>query len=133
MPRADERDLLIAGGPADIGRWDFFQTGEILPGQRIVVARDLLRIAGGYQMPAQPAGPGPEVDDVIRPFDSLGIMLHHKHRVAHVAQTGEGIEQPFVVTRMQSDGRLIENIKHAPELGSDLRGQTDTLPLPPGE
>ena len=81
--------------------------------------------------PSRPA-PGPEIDHVIGALDGLGIVLHHQHRVAHVAQVRERFEQPLVVARMQPDRRLVEHVEHAAQLGADLRGQPDALRLAAG-
>jgi hypothetical protein len=40
-------------------------------------------------------------------------------------------EQAMVVTWMQSDGRLIEHITDATQIGPELRGQAQTLRSPP--
>ena len=76
---------------------------------------------------AQASGAGAEIDDVIGALDGFGIVLDHQHGVAEIAQTRERIEQAVVIARMQSDGRLIEDIQHAAQFRADLRGQADAL------
>jgi hypothetical protein len=82
---------------------------------------------------AQASGAGAEIDDVIGALDGFGIVLHHQHGVAEIAQTAERIEQAVVIARMQADGRLVQNIQHAAQLRSDLRGQADALGFAAGE
>ena len=36
-------------------------------------------------------------------------------------------EQPFVIARMQADGRLVQHVQHAAQLRADLRRQPDAL------
>ena len=76
---------------------------------------------------AQAAGAGSEIDDVVGALDGFGIMLDHQHGVAEIAQTRKRIEQAVVVARMQSDGRLIQDIQHAAKFRTDLRRQADAL------
>ena len=97
------------------------------------VALDFGRRAAGHQFSAEASGAGTEIDHVIGALDGFGVVLHHEHGVAHVAQVGEGFEQAIVVARMQADGRLVEHVEHAAQLGADLRGQADALRLAAGE
>jgi hypothetical protein len=60
-------------------------------------------------------------------------MLDHDHRVAQVAQAGEGAEQAFVVALVQADRRLVEHVHHADQAGADLAGQADALRLAAGQ
>ena len=89
--------------------------------------------AAGHQRAAQASRAGTEIDDVIRALDGLGVVLHHKHGIAHVAQVGEGFQQAIVVARMQADRRLVKHVKHAAQLGADLRRQADALRFTAGE
>ena len=45
----------------------------------------------------------------------------------------ERIEQAFVIARMQADGRFVEHVEHAAQLGTDLRGEADALGFAAGE
>ena len=45
----------------------------------------------------------------------------------------ERVEQTFVVARVQPDRRLVEHVKHAAQLGADLRRQPYPLRLAAGE
>ena len=36
-------------------------------------------------------------------------------------------EQRCVVARMQADGRLVEHVEHAAQVGAELRGEPDAL------
>ncbi len=60
-------------------------------------------------------------------------MLDHDHRVAQVAQAGEGAQQAFIVALVQADRRFVEHVHHAHQAGADLAGQADALRLATGQ
>ncbi len=74
-----------------------------------------------------------DVQHIVGQADRILVMLHHDHRVAEVAQAGEGAEQAFVVALVQADGRLVEHVHHADQAGADLAGQADALRLATGQ
>ena len=43
-------------------------------------------------------------------LDSLLVVLDNEHGVAEIPKSVEGLEQPLVVTRMQADARLIQDV-----------------------
>ena len=55
------------------------------------------------------------------------VVLDDDQRIAEVAQTFEGRQQLVVVTLMQADGRLVEDIQHAHQRRADLGRETDAL------
>ena len=128
LARAAHDELLAVAVAASGGRFDPDGAGKILAGERSGISFGFR--AACRQRPdcaAQAPGAGPEIDDVVGALDGLGIVLHHQHGVAEIAQAGERIEQPVVIARMQSDGRLVQHIQHAAKLRADLRGQADAL------
>src|SRR5205085_9171862 len=50
----------------------------------------------------------PEIDDPIRAFDHLEIMLDHDQRVPGIAELHQDLEQFLDVGEMQSGRRLVE-------------------------
>ena len=70
---------------------------------------------------------------MIGPANRLLVVLHHQYRVPQVAQSLECGEQLLVVTRVQANARLVENIQHAHQPRADLRGQADALRLATAE
>src|SRR5258708_39022600 len=76
---------------------------------------------------------GAEVDDEIGAANGVFIVLDDEHGVAEIAELLEGAEEAIVVTGVQADGRLVENVQDAAEARKDLRGQTDALRLAAGE
>ena len=75
------------------------------------------------------AGPGSEIDHVIGAPNRFFVVLNHQHGVAKIAQRRKCIEQTAVVARMQSYRRLVEHIKHAAKLRSNLCSQANSLPF----
>ncbi len=76
---------------------------------------------------------GPDVDDVIGNADRLLVVLDDDHGVAEIAQPDERLDEPPVVTLVQTDRRLVEHVQHADEPAADLRREPDALRLTAGE
>jgi len=76
---------------------------------------------------------GANIDHKIGSTNRVFIMLDHDDRIAQLAQAGERAEQAVVVALVQTDGRLVQNIGHADQTGTDLAGQADTLRLAAGQ
>ena len=133
LARAVNDELFAVAVAAPGGGLNRQASGKILAGERGGILAISRGVPAGNQLTTQPPGAGSEIDDVIGALDGLGIVLDHQHRVAEIAQAGERVEQAIVIARMQSDGRLVENIEHAAQLRSDLRGQTNALRFAAGE
>ncbi len=56
-------------------------------------------------------------------------MLHDEDAVARIPQPLQQLEQPVHVARVQTDGRLVENVQRVDELRAQRIGETDTLRL----
>ena len=50
------------------------------------------------------------------------IVLDNHKRVSLSSKCGEGVEQAQIISGMQTDGRLIEHVKHAAQIRAQLRG-----------
>ena len=83
--------------------------------------------------PTRFAGTGAKIHHVIGAADGFFIVLDDEDGVAEIAEGLERIEQAAVVTRVQSDGRLIEDIEYAAQARADLSCQANTLGLTAGE
>jgi hypothetical protein len=64
-----------------------------------------------------------------RPHRAL-VVLDDQDRVAEVAEPLERCDQSLVVPLVQADRRLVEDVEHADERGSNLGCQPDSLSLP---
>ena len=75
------------------------------------------------------ARPGAHLDDVIGGANGVLVMFDDDDGVADVAKTLERRDHLHVVLRMQADARLVEDVEHAHEPGTDLRREPDPLRL----
>src|SRR5205085_10402907 len=78
-------------------------------------------------------GTGTQVEQVVGLAHRLLVVLDDDDGVAEVAELLERGEQAAVVTLVQPDGRLVEDVEHADEARADLRGEPDALRLTAGE
>ena len=76
-------------------------------------------------------GAGTQVHHMIRGKDRIGVVLHDDHGIAGIAQCRQRAEQACVVTLVQADGGLIEDVHDARESGAHLACQADALRSPP--
>ena len=74
-----------------------------------------------------------QVDDAVSVAHEFVIVLDDEERVALGAQGLERGDEPVVVAGVQPDGRFIEHVQHAGEVGAELRGQPDALGLAAGK
>ena len=71
--------------------------------------------------------------NLVGAFNDLLVMLHNQQCVAQVPQSMKCLEQSSVVTRMQTDGRLVQYIEHAAQSASQLTCQADALSFTIGQ
>ena len=131
-PRAPDDELAPERGPPDTGDGNAELAPQIAPGQRRVpVRRQLRRGPLEHHLSAEDPGPRPQIDHVVGGPDGLLVVLDHHHRVPEVAQPPQRRQQQPVVPLVQADGRLVEHVQHAGEVGADLGGEPYALPLSP--
>ena len=75
------------------------------------------------------AGAGAHVDHMVGRTDRLLVVLHDDHAVAGVAKPREAAKEASVVSRVQPDRGLVEDVQHTHQVRADLRRQPDALPL----
>ena len=74
-----------------------------------------------------------EIDQPVGRAHRVFVVLDDDHRVARVAQLLQGGDEAVVVTRMQADRGLIQDVEHADQSRPHLAGQADALSLAAGE
>ena len=84
-------------------------------------------------IPSQPTGFRPHINDIIGGEHHILVMLHHNDGVANVTQFLQRVYQALVVTLVQADTRLVQYIEHIHQLRAYLRSQADTLALSTGK
>ena len=60
-------------------------------------------------------------------------MLDDQYGVAQIAELQKRVEKPPVITLMQADRGLIENVHDADQSGADLAGEADALGFAAGQ
>ena len=60
-------------------------------------------------------------------------MFNQQQRVAQIAKFVQRSKQPNIVTRVQTDRWLVENIQHSAEATSQLTGQSNSLSFTTGK
>src|SRR5262245_8029817 len=86
-----------------------------------------------HQTAAVTSGAGPEIDDVVRAADGFFVVLDYQHGVAEVAKIFECSQQPVIISMMQTDRRLVQNVEDAAQLRSNLGREPDALTLAAGK
>src|SRR2546421_6118 len=76
-------------------------------------AGDVLRSALGHDAPAGLARTRPQVDDPVRPFHDVEVMLDHEHRVPGIDQPVEHAAQGPHVVQVQARSRLVQDVELA--------------------
>ena len=71
----------------------------------------------------------PHIDNVVGVANGIFVMLHDDNRVTQIAQAFKRGDEALVVALMQADGRLVQNVQHAHEASTNLRGQANALSL----
>src|SRR5690606_9981681 len=106
---------------------------QVRRGQRARRAEHRLERALRDDLAAVPARAGAEIDDVVRGADRVLVVLDHDDRVPQVAELTERVEQTLVVTLVQTDRRLVQDVEDADQTAPDLRRETDPLRFPARE
>ncbi len=80
-----------------------------------------------HDVAAVHAGARSEVDDQVRRLNRRFVMLDDQDAVAQLLEPPQRAQQHGVVARMQADGRLVEDVTNAAQIGAELGGQPDAL------
>ena len=100
-----------------------------LPGNGLPEFPEFPQRSGSDYLAAVSSGSGAEVDDMVGPRHRLIVMLHHEEGISLAAEGFQGVEELVVVAGVQANGGFVENVEDAPQIGSELGGQTDALGL----
>src|SRR5712692_8829280 len=102
---------------------------EEFPGERLRLLHQVLGVALGHHAAAELARARPEVDDVVRAPDGVLVVFYNNKRIALRLELLQHVEQDAVVAVVQSDGRLVEDVAHAAQVGAELCREADALRL----
>ena len=115
------------------GQRDLLAAGEVHAGRRVGVLEQPLHRARVDHLAAVLAGARADVDHPVGGADRLLVVLDHDQRVAEVLEPDQGLDQPLVVALVEADRRLVEDVEHAHQPGTDLGRQPDPLRLAAGQ
>src|SRR5690606_25622344 len=130
--RAFQREHLPVAIPSLFWNSDLPLSIQIACCQRVSI-HNLPRGALRDDLTAMYAGFRPHVASVVGMYNHVFIVLNNENGVADIPQILQRVYQALVVPLMQSDTRLVENIKHIDQLRAYLRGEAYTLRLSPGK
>src|SRR3954447_10624482 len=104
---------------------------QVAPGVRRLDLGHLLGRAHRDDRAAVFAPLRPEIDDEVRGFDHVEVVLNHEQRVPRLEQLPERGQELGDVVEVQPGGRLVENVQQ-PLAGMrrKMRGDLDPLRLP---
>ena len=91
--------------------------------------RNVVGVPLGDDLSPVLSGARPQVDHPVGRTHHLLVVLDDEHGVADVAQALERVDEPPVVTLVESDRRLVEDVQHADQLRADLRRESQALRL----
>src|SRR5262249_21392718 len=120
---ADDLDGFAVRAAARGWNINFCGAGKILSGERFGCGRDLRRLALRDEIAAGVACAGAEVHYKVGAADGVFVVFDDEDGVAKIAKLLERAEQAFVVARVKTDGRFIENVENAAKTRADLRGE----------
>ena len=133
LPRAPDGDPLLPWLAPQFGEGDGLLAREIAPGDGSLVREQLGDRPGVDDLPTVLPRSRADVDDVVGCSNGLLVVLDDQHRVAQVAQAQQRVEEASVVSLMEADGGLVEDVQHAHEPAADLARQPDALRFPTGQ
>jgi hypothetical protein len=131
LARVVDRDEVAGALAAGRRDGDRQRAGEVAPGERVRVRHDLVGRPDRDDVTAELTRAGAEVDDIVGRANRLLVVLHHEHGIADVPEPLQGFEESSVVSLMQPDARLIEDVQHPDEARADLSRQTNSLSFAP--
>ena len=88
---------------------------------------DGIRRAARDDVATAHAGPGTDVEHMVRSTHHHFVVFDGEHGVAEIAKFQQRAQQAFGVARVQANRRLIENVEHADQLVAELRRETNAL------
>ena len=127
-PCSSYNKTLAVAGTQFFGNFDPATTGEVIRRNGIRM-QDIVERTRRDDPAALASGQRSHINDIVRRPHHILVVLDHDDRIARIAQLLEAADQPLVVALVQTDGRLVENIKHVHQLRADLGRQADALAL----
>src|SRR5438876_100273 len=130
---AKDAEKFSAGLMADVRNGNAEFAAEVFSGERLLIVEHVSVSAGEEEFAAEFACARAKIDDVAGGFDGVRVVFDDEDGVAKVAQGFENVDQALRVARVQTDRRLVENVKRADEMRAERSGELDALRFAAGE
>ena len=72
-------------------------------------------------------GTGTDINNLVCGIHGFFVVFNHQQCVTQVAQVLQGCQKFAVITLMQADRRLVQNVQHANKPAANLRGKAYAL------
>src|ERR1700737_741366 len=112
---------------------DPHSAGEIIGSQRILRAQNFRDRSLRDNLAAARSCPWAKIKNMIGGSDRFFVVLDHDHGIAEIAKFSECSQKSSIVALMQSDARLVQNIKNTGQSRSNLRCKADALRFTAGK
>ena len=76
---------------------------------------------------------GTHVDEVVGGADDVFVVFYYDYRISKIAEADHCGDEAGGVGGMEADGRLVEDVDHAAQAGTELGGELDALDFAAGE
>ena len=133
LARPVDGQRFVIGFAAMFGNRDGRDPREKLTRQRAFRLRHLGGRASGDDLSAVLACARSHVDQIIGGFDQVEVVLHHQHGVAQIAQAAQDVDEAVRVAGVQTNRRLVEDVKHARQTRPEQGSQPQALGFARGE
>src|SRR5437667_11044525 len=109
--------------------WNTQSPGEVIGGKGILRVQDVFQLSLGHNFTAARSGARTKIDNVVARPDCFFVVLDHDHGVPEVSQPSPCAKQTPCVASMETDARLVHNVKHAGQSDAHVVRQPDPLPF----
>ena len=75
------------------------------------------------------AGSGADVDNPVAFTNGFFVVFDNNHRVAQITQTSQRVDEPTVITLVQTDRRFVEHVQGANQTRTNLACEPNALRL----
>src|SRR6185436_4532669 len=113
--------------------FNFPRATNVEPCDRLRIVSHVSRRSNCNNFSAMRAGAWTKINDIISAPDRLLVMFDYEYGVPEIAQCRQCLEQLLIVSRMKTNRRFVQHIKHATQLRTDLRCEPNALSFTAGK
>src|SRR5690348_9232112 len=125
--RSVQPEKFSGGLVTGIGNGNAQFAAEIASGDGLGIFENPRIAAGVEQLAAEFAGSRTEIDNEVGGLNGVGIVLDDKDGVAEIAQGLKDVDKTLGIARMETDGRLVQNIEGADQVRAERGGELNAL------